>query len=874
MKGPKVSGKIQGNLKIMSLPDVLQWIGLAQKTGSLIFEQGPEKKVIFFRQGVIIGANSNHPKDKIGEVLIRMELLSPEDLEQGLQKQKKTSELIGDIFLSQGLLSTKEFVSALERQATEIIYDLFSWKEGDFLFQERLPRARTIPIAIQVDFILMEGMRRVDEWHRINEAFPTLDIILDWVDRSPDGVEAKELRTLICLIDGKNTILDICGQSPLNDFETCNFLYTLYQGRKVGKAGIRTSREVMEDDNPRRLVTRGKVFYQKRLFAEAIPFFERVLKLEPGHREAERFLTRSITAVQNDLLQSMGSPHAVLQIDERFRFDKARDLTAAEGFVLSRIDGKSTAKEVAYLSGLSQTEACITLNRLLEKGIIRAGPDKESMGYKKKPLMKRETLDPKWKTLELDLAETSLSEILLDCIKQRQTGVLQLLQAPMDLRVYFQSGAMIFAGSNMEADRCGSILLRRGKITNEQYEAVKSLAEEQNILQGNALVNLGILTPNDLIWLTKTQVEEILISLFGWRKGKARFFETGLAGFDIIQLRLNPGRIFLEGTWRYYEEAEILQVFPSWEVLCDRVESAPLTRQDLDLTETETAILEEVNGRQTIDAIAGKTRLQRLEILKVLFGFYSLGLVRICGTVDSDRKEEKGRTLQEMQERWEAIQKENYYRILDVDPDADNREIKKGFFRFSKRYHPDKCFRYADGEILDLMPKIFLAGKEAYEILSHPERRKEYDLFLLEHGENKSAADFQEHVKPKLEVGDILKADDHFNKAKGLLFSGRAGEALQLFEKALEGVPDDPDYNAYAGLALARLKKGYRESLDHIERALGVNPLNADYHAFLGEAHLRYGKERKALAAFREALSINPRHIQAKREVRRLTEKG
>jgi len=95
-----MSNKIQGSLKIMSLPDVLQWIGLAQKTGSLIFEKDKEKKVLFFRKGAVIGANSNNPKDKVGEILIRMEKITREELDQGLIKQKETGDLIGDILLA------------------------------------------------------------------------------------------------------------------------------------------------------------------------------------------------------------------------------------------------------------------------------------------------------------------------------------------------------------------------------------------------------------------------------------------------------------------------------------------------------------------------------------------------------------------------------------------------------------------------------------------------------------------------------------------------------------------------------------------------------------------------------------------------------
>lgn len=861
--------KIQGNLRVMSLPDVLQWISLAQKSGSVIFHRDKEKKVLFFRQGAVIGANSNSPQDKVGEILIRMEKLTREELDQGLRKQKETGELIGDIFLTNGIFTTKDFVAALERQATQIIYDLFSWSEGDFIFQEKLPKARTIPISIKVDFILMECMRRVDEWQKIKEVFPTLNIIVERQGEVPEEEGTDDQKRIRGLINGRNTILDICDQSPLNDFETCKYLYTLFQAQKVSKGEVRSPHEILEDDDVNRLVSRGRAFYQQRRFGDAIPFFERVLKIDSRNREADQFLSRAITAVQNELLESLGSPNAVLMIDKGFRVEEAQDLTAAEGFVLSRIDGKTTAKEVTYISGLSQTESCMALNRLLEKGIIRAGMDREEKA-KKPTAAEKEFLDPKNKKKTFDLTDTSLSEIFLDLFKQRQTGVLQLFSSPIEIRVYFQEGAIVYGTSTLEFDRCGSIMLRKGKITEEQYQSVKALSEKDHMLQGNALVKLGIITPNDLIWLTKTKVEEILISLFGWHKGRVRFFEMDLGGLDIIHLKLSPVRVLMEGTWRYFEEEEIIKTFGSRDVLFDIVETPSFSRRDLDLAPNEREIFGLVNGTNGIDEIASSVGLEELEVEKVLFGLYSLGLIWISGRAEGQGKQKEVLSLQEMEKKWEEVRKQNYYRILGLDKSADARGIQKAFFAFTKKYHPDKCFRCTDEAVLDLMLQIFLAGKDAYEVLSSRESRKEYDAFLLQRGEETSFEDFQKYIRPNIEVGQIMKAEDFFNKAKGLLFSGRVADALEFLEKSLDLVPDDPDYNAYAGLALARLKKDYERAVEMIEKALETNSQNADYYAFLGEAHQRYNKNTKAGKAFAQALEINPRHIQAKREYQRL----
>lgn len=147
-------GKVQGDLKVMSLPDLLRWIDRARKTGSLIFTRGREKKVIFFREGVLIAANSNSPNDKIGKILMRMNKISQEDLEEGLRQQKQSGDLIGDIFIARGLHTKEDFVTALERQAAQIISSLFSWKEGEFIFLNNAPKERTILISVQIDSVL------------------------------------------------------------------------------------------------------------------------------------------------------------------------------------------------------------------------------------------------------------------------------------------------------------------------------------------------------------------------------------------------------------------------------------------------------------------------------------------------------------------------------------------------------------------------------------------------------------------------------------------------------------------------------------------------------------------------------------------------
>ncbi len=63
----------------------------------------------------------------------------------------------------------------------------------------------------------------------------------------------------------------------------------------------------------------------------------------------------------------------------------------------------------------------------------------------------------------------------------------------------------------------------------------------------------------------------------------------------------------------------------------------------------------------------------------------------------------------------------DYYRVLGVQKDAGAEEIKRAYRRLAKKYHPDSTGGDKSAE------KKFIEINEAYDTLSDPKKRKEYD---------------------------------------------------------------------------------------------------------------------------------------------------
>lgn len=65
----------------------------------------------------------------------------------------------------------------------------------------------------------------------------------------------------------------------------------------------------------------------------------------------------------------------------------------------------------------------------------------------------------------------------------------------------------------------------------------------------------------------------------------------------------------------------------------------------------------------------------------------------------------------------------DYYKILEIDEKADQETIKKAYRRLARKYHPDVSGKVGEDKFKDI--------NEAYEILSNPQKRREYDQMRL-----------------------------------------------------------------------------------------------------------------------------------------------
>ncbi len=232
--------------------------------------------------------------------------------------------------------------------------------------------------------------------------------------------------------------------------------------------------------------------------------------------------------------------------------------------------------------------------------------------------------------LEGDLSRIQLPDVLSFIAMIRGTGKLVLQHAELERNIHWNSGEIVFAHSNSPEHSLGQFLLRNGKITQAQYEESKRRVTA-NTRHGKLLVQMGAISPKDLWWGVKNQALEIIYSLFSWKDGEFRFVDSvdDLSNERIV-LSINTSSVIMEGIRRLDESARIREKITSLDMVFMKIPGMQPDFHDLDMSESEIAIYNNIDGKLTIRELIGSSELTEFEVTRILFQLLSARLIELA----------------------------------------------------------------------------------------------------------------------------------------------------------------------------------------------------------------------------------------------------
>ena len=222
----------RGSLDQVDVPAILRSLVRADKTGPLRFTRGRITKTVYLEGGRLIFATSTDPDDRLGEMLLRKGLITYRNLAESVQAIR-AGKRQGTILVESGSIRSRDLVQGVTEQVQEIVYSLFLWEDGTYEFVEgQLPSREVILLRMSTEDILMEGIRRVQRWSRIQAGAGALDQQYTLSAESPSILEAMALTKdelgLVALLDGTATVEEICASSRQSDFAICRAVWGLW----------------------------------------------------------------------------------------------------------------------------------------------------------------------------------------------------------------------------------------------------------------------------------------------------------------------------------------------------------------------------------------------------------------------------------------------------------------------------------------------------------------------------------------------------------------------------------------------------------------------------------------------------------------------
>jgi tetratricopeptide (TPR) repeat protein len=294
---------IEGPLRELGIHDVFQLLDLSRKTGALrvTSELRDDEGDVLFDGGKVIYASVKSNPTSIERILRQAGKLSDADLAAAVAIDEPGLGL-GDRLVKAGAITQRMMEQQLRQAIESVVFELMSWREGFFSFEERA--VGDVPldarIRISTESLLMEGARRIDEWSRIADKVPSLSVVPTLAPVEDDRAAVLDLLPheweVLMMIDGERDLRGIAGALGRSEFEIAKIAYGLVSTSVVelhapSRASVATM-AVLEGVDSAIGVARERL--QSNKVEEALAAARAALQADPSSTEAHLIAARAL----------------------------------------------------------------------------------------------------------------------------------------------------------------------------------------------------------------------------------------------------------------------------------------------------------------------------------------------------------------------------------------------------------------------------------------------------------------------------------------------------------------------------------------------------------------------------------------------------
>ena len=229
------------------------------------------------------------------------------------------------------------------------------------------------------------------------------------------------------------------------------------------------------------------------------------------------------------------------------------------------------------------------------------------------------------------LANVPVAEVFRRVAAEELSGDLQVHLGSAIKSVYFDHGFVVFAASNLKRDRLGESMIDAGRISRHEFALASMIMKGSKRKFGEALVQAGVLSEEDLGREVAMQVNRIVLSFFKSKEGIYSFDERGTNIPVDLMVSLSIYRILLEGVRFMTDGKLILAGLPPLNTSVKVAGRPPFTVEPRKLKAVEQELLKGARTPTPLASLLQDVEADRGLALRASYGLWAAGLLESAG---------------------------------------------------------------------------------------------------------------------------------------------------------------------------------------------------------------------------------------------------
>jgi hypothetical protein len=236
--------------------------------------------------------------------------------------------------------------------------------------------------------------------------------------------------------------------------------------------------------------------------------------------------------------------------------------------------------------------------------------------------------------LQGNLQDFSVTQLLNLVNLANKSGAL-IIQGPNEgARLIFRQGklahAQLASSANSPQGSLPEVLHRAEKITDAQLNTLRSRAAGMSDKElGLLLINAGYVTQSDILESLQAAYVSIIQQLFTWVEGRFKFDPSQDVPDNKIPVRIALEDLIIQGSRQMAEWEQLTFEIPNLDMALAFTDRPGVNLKKVNLNVEEWRVVSYINPKNSIRQIAKASKMNDLEIRRIVYGLLQAGLVRL-----------------------------------------------------------------------------------------------------------------------------------------------------------------------------------------------------------------------------------------------------